>query len=273
MTAAPLPVLFVPHGAPTFALRPGDAGAAMSEFAARLPRPRAIVVISAHWETHAPTIGTTAACTAGETIHDFWGFPEGLYNLDYPAAGDPAVSQEVLQAFRQAGFAARLESNRGIDHGAWIPLRPMYTAHDIPVIPVSLQSPLGPEHHFALGRALAGLPQRGVLVVASGNLTHNLRDYQLAARGSGTPAYVREFADWIWAHIGAKDIDLLIDYRAAAPHGARAHPSEEHLLPLHVALGAAGEHWRAERIYSGVEDHVLAMDSFALWPDLQGKQQ
>lgn len=263
MTPAPLPVLFVPHGAPTFALRPGDAGAAMSAFAARLPRPRAIVILSAHWETHAPTVGTTAACTTGDTIHDFWGFPESLYNLDYPAAGNPAVSEEVLQAFRNAGFAAQLEGNRGLDHGAWIPLRLMYPAHDIPVIPISLQSPLGPEHHYALGLALKELPKQGILVVASGNLTHNLRDYQTTR---GIPEYVREFADWIWARIEAQDIGGLIDYRAIAPHGARAHPSEDHLLPLHFALGAAGSDWRAERLYAGIDDRVLAMDSFAFWP-------
>lgn len=264
MSTTALPVLFVPHGAPTFALRPGAAGAALSALAARLPRPRAIVVVSAHWETPEPTVG---AARAAATIHDFWGFPEGLYNIDYPAGGDPAVSEEVRAALVAAGLPAQLEPRRGLDHGAWIPLRLMYPQADLPVIPLSLQSPLGPQYHVALGRALAALPGRGILVVGSGNLTHNMHDYRLAARAdTPTPAYVREFADWIWAQLEARDAAALVDYRERAPQAARAHPSEEHLLPLHVALGAAGNDWQAERLYSGVDDYVLAMDSFALWP-------
>lgn len=263
MTAT-LPVLFVPHGAPTFALHPGAAGAALAGAAARLPRPRAIVVVSAHWDTREPTLG---AAEERKTIHDFWGFPDGLYNIDYPVGGDPAVTEEVRTALLAAGFPVRLENNRGLDHGAWIPLRLMYPQADIPVIPLSLQSAQGPAHSHALGRALAGLPERGLLIVASGNLTHNLRDYQLIARSNGdSPAYVRAFADWIWNRLERHDTDALIDYRTQAPDGVRAHPSEEHLLPLHVALGAAGNDWTVERLYSGIDDYVLAMDSFAFWP-------
>lgn len=260
---ASLPVLFVPHGAPTFALNPGAAGAALAAAAARLPKPRAILIVSAHWDTREPTVG---AAEDGKTIHDFWGFPEKLYNIDYPAGGNTSVSEAVRAKLADAGFPAHIEAGRGLDHGAWIPLRLMYPQADIPVIPLSLQSPLGPEHHYALGRALADLPTQGILVVASGNLTHNLRDYQLARQDGAPPAYVQAFADWIWAQLETQQIDALLDYREQAPAAARAHPSEEHLLPLHFALGAAGKNWQAERLYSGIDDHVLAMDSFALWP-------
>jgi 4,5-DOPA dioxygenase extradiol len=270
MTA--LPTLFVPHGAPTFALRPGAAGAALAATAARLPRPRAIVVVSAHWETAAPAVGHCAGGGRGRTIHDFWGFPEPLYNIDYPAAGDAVVSEQVLAALATAGFVAQ-PAERGLDHGAWIPLRLMYPAADIPVIPLSLQHGLGPAHHYAVGRALSELPAHDILIVASGNLTHNLRDYQTAHRDKASPAYVAAFADWIAGRLATNDVDALLDYRSLAPDAARAHPSEEHLLPLFVALGAAGNAWQAERLYSGIDDHVLAMDSFALWPQQQGTQK
>ncbi len=262
MTTAPMPVLFVPHGAPTFALRPGAAGAALSAAAVRLPRPRAIVVLSAHWSSPVATVG---GGEAGGTIHDFWGFPDALYNIDYPVRDDAATGEAVCAALRAAGCAVRREA-RGLDHGAWIPLRLMYPHADIPVVPLSLLDAGGPAAHLALGRALAELPWQGILIVASGNLTHNLRDYQSTARDGTVPDYVQAFADWAWAQVAAHDIDALLDYRLRAPGAVRAHPSEEHLLPLHVAIGAAGNDWQAERIYSGIDDRVLAMDSFALWP-------
>lgn len=267
-----LPTLFVPHGAPTFALRPGAAGAALAAAADRLPRPRAIVVVSAHWETAVPSVGVPAATGTRRTIHDFRGFPEPLYNIDYPASGDAAIGTEVLATLAAAGFLAH-PVERGLDHGAWIPLRLMYPAADIPVVPLALQHGQGPAYHHALGKALAGLPASGILIVASGNLTHNLRDYQTAHRDKTSPAYVAHFAEWIAERLAARDLDALLDYRAQAPDAARAHPSEEHLLPLFVALGAAGNEWHAERLHSGIDDHVLAMDSFALWPSSSGEQQ
>ncbi|MBS1189367.1 MAG: dioxygenase [Rhodocyclaceae bacterium] len=259
-----LPVLFVPHGAPTFALRPGEAGAALVRAAAGLPRPRAIVVVSPHWDTGSPTVGSARE---PETIHDYWGFPAPLYDIRYPAPGDPALAGAVGGLLSRAGFEPRLDPVRGLDHGAWIPLRLMFPAADIPVVPVSIQGSLGPRHHFRLGEALAPLAEEGVLLVASGNLTHNLRDFQVASgNGSGTPDYVPRFADWIWDHIAAGDTDALLDYRQRAPDAVRAHPSEDHLLPLHVALGAAGRGCRAERLHQGVDSLVLAMDGYALWP-------
>lgn len=264
MTTQSLPALFVPHGAPTFALKPGPAGDAMVRTAAHLPRPRAIVVVSAHWETDVPTVGTAADL---ETIHDFWGFPAPLYDIRYPAHGDAAIADEVAEALRQGGFPVRLDGSRGLDHGAWIPLRQMYPDADIPVIPLSIQHGQGPAHHFRLGQALTPLLAKGILVLASGNLTHNLMDYRAAYMGgTGSPAYVGEFADWMWQHVAAGDADALIDYRRRAPNAARAHPSEDHLLPLHVALGAGGTAYRAERLHAGIDDLVLAMDMVAFHP-------
>lgn len=260
-----LPTLFVPHGAPTFALRPGAAGAALSRFAAALPRPRAVIVVSAHWDTAEPTIGLA---DRPQTIHDFHGFGPELHAIRYPATGCREAGVEVLDHLRQAGFAAAADSVRGLDHGAWIPLRLMFPDADVPVIPLSLQAAHGPAHHLAVGGALAPLAKRGFLVVASGNLTHNLSDFRLAAeRGSdGLPDYVREFPEWIWQRLQAADTRALLEYRRLAPAAARAHPTEEHLLPLFVALGAAGANVRAERLHVGVDDYVIAMDALAFYP-------
>ncbi len=259
--AVHLPALFVPHGAPTFALRPGAAGAALVRTAAALPRPRAIVVVSPHWMTDSPTVGSA---TRLETIHDFGGFPQALYEIRYPATGCPEAAREVMNALTTAGLPAQIDPARGLDHGAWVPLRLMFPEADVAVVPLSVQPHLGVDHALAVGRALAPLRARGLLVLASGNLTHNLRDFMAAVQdGGGSPDYVRAFADWFWQRLQAGDLDALRDYRRQAPSAARAHPTDEHLLPLFVALGAAGADPQAERLHAGIDDYVLAMDAFA----------
>lgn len=261
---ARFPALFVAHGAPTMLLRPGPAGAALARAATELPRPSAIVVVSAHWETRVPTIG---AAHDFATIHDFYGFPQELYRIRYPARSDRAVADRVEKLLGDAGFATERDDDRGLDHGAWTPLALMFPQADIPVVALSLQSGLGPGHHLRLGRALGPLLADGVLLLASGNLTHNLGDFRLSfSNGGGTPAYVAAFADWMWQELVAGNEDKLLAYRQRAPQAVRAHPSEEHLLPLYVALGAAGVGYRPERLYQGVDSVVLAMDSFAFWP-------
>ena len=263
------PALFVPHGAPTFALRPGAAGAAMAAAARALPLPRAIIIVSAHWDTAIPTVGFAER---PETIYDFWGFPEELYSLRYPATGCREASKEVVATIKAAGLPVGEDAGQGLDHGAWIPLRLMFPDADVPVIPLSIQSRGGPEQAYTLGRALAPLAAQGFLVIASGNLTHNLRDYQLAARSNGqTPAYVRQFTDWLAEHLQAGDISALLDYRRQAPGGAQAHPSDEHLLHLFVALGAAGDSAQADRFHAGIDDYVIAMDAYRFTPR-QGAQ-
>ena len=259
-----LPSLFVPHGAPTFALRPGAAGAALATRAATLPQPRAIVIVSAHWDTAVPTISFADRL---ETIYDFWGFPDALYQIRYPATGCREAAEEVAQAIAEAGLPVARDEQRGLDHGAWVPLRLMFPEADVPVVPLSLQSHGGPEAAYRLGQALAPLAARGFLIIGSGSITHNLRDFQLAWHNGGqTPAYVRQFADWLAERLAAQDIPALLDYRRQAPGGVQAHPSDEHLLPLYVALGAGGEQARAERFHAGIDDHVIAMDAYSFLP-------
>ncbi|MEN9317022.1 MAG: hypothetical protein RIS35_3415 [Pseudomonadota bacterium] len=262
---APLPTLFVPHGAPTFALRPGAAGAALARMAANLSEPRAIVVVSPHWETSEVTVGFAERPA---TIHDFRGFPAPLYEIGYPAQGDPVFAEEIAFLLESSGLGRiGRDPGRGLDHGAWIPLRIMFPDAGIPVIPVSVPSRAGAADAWRLGIALAPLAHDRVLVIGSGNLTHNLRDwYQVQAAGGAVPAYVDGFPEWIAQRAAAGDVDALVDYRSQAPDAVRAHPTDEHLLPFHVALGAAGEGARAERFFRGVESAVIAMDAYAFHP-------
>jgi 4,5-DOPA dioxygenase extradiol len=232
--------------------------------AARLARPRAIIMVSAHWSTPAPTVGVASRL---ETTHDYWGFCDELYSIAYPATGCPEAAAQLLDHLAAAGFASTCDAARGLDHGAWIPLRLMFPDADVPVIPLSIQRHLGPAHHLAVGRALAALTREGFLLIASGSLTHNLRDFQLAhSLGDRVPSYVREFADWVWQRLVAADLPALLDYRHQAPAAQRAHPTDEHLLPLYVALGAAGDRARIDRLHVGIDDHVIAMDAYAFHP-------
>ncbi len=253
-------VLFVPHGAPTFALNPGAAGAALAHEAQAFESPRAIVVLSPHWETALPTVGTG---TQLETIYDFAGFDSRLYDIRYPATGCPEVAKLVVAALQTQGFDVREDPARGLDHGAWVPLRHMFPDADVPVIPLSVQTHGGPAHAYRIGQALSTLAQSRVLVLASGNVTHNLRDYGSARMSGGqTPAYVHTFADWVYAHMVAHDVDTLLDYRRTSADGARAHPSEDHFLPLFTALGAAGPEAQPQAFFRGVSDYVIAMDGY-----------
>ncbi|HUG75978.1 MAG TPA: class III extradiol ring-cleavage dioxygenase, partial [Burkholderiales bacterium] len=249
--AGMLPSVFLSHGSPMHALHPGAAGEAWKALAQRLPRPRAILIASAHWETNLPML---TGAEKPETIHDFYNFPEPLYRLRYPAPGAPELAQRAQALLRESGFTAAIDGCRGLDHGAWSPLLYMYPDADIPVVQISLQPALGPRHHLQLGRALRKLSAEDVLIIGSGHMTHNLRDW---ARGQGEPApYAREFQTWVFDRLNEHDLDTLADYRSRSPHGARAHPTDEHFLPLFLALGAASERPRPERVYDAIDSGV-----------------
>jgi 4,5-DOPA dioxygenase extradiol len=198
-----------------------------------------------------------------ETVHDFFGFPKPLYELRYPAPGAPELAQRARGLLGEAGFTAAIDGCRGLDHGAWSPLLYMYPAADIPVVQLSLQSELGPRHHYRLGRAVAGLAGEGVLLVGSGHMTHNLRDWTRGAYDAPIVPYAKEFQSWVDERIRAGDHEALIEYRSRAPHAVRAHPTDEHFLPLFFALGAAGTDARPHRVYAAIEGGALAMDAYA----------
>jgi 4,5-DOPA dioxygenase extradiol len=254
-----LPSFYISHGSPMTALHPGKVGERLANIAADLPRPRAIVIATAHWLARQPSVG---GATQPETVHDFYGFPRELYEIHYPAPGAPEVTAQVAQLLDQAGLAAAIDPHHGLDHGAWVPLRLLYPHADIPVVPLSVQPDLGPAHHYAVGRALAPLREQGVLVIGSGSITHNLHDLRAGFSESNEAPYVRPFIAWFEQKIQAGDVDALLDYRRQAPFAERAHPTDEHLLPLYVALGAAGEHFDGRRIDAGIDLGLLAMDCY-----------
>lgn len=254
---AVLAPLFLSHGAPTLPFEDVAARHFLEGLAPSMARPRAILMVSAHWETRIASVNSVAH---NETIHDFRGFPEALYQLRYPAPGAPDLAAHIVDLLGAAGLPVAVDERRGLDHGAWVPLMLAFPAADIPVLQLSVQSHLGPGHHLELGRALAPLTQEDVLIIGSGSFTHDLSS--LRGPSEDAPGWVTDFADWFTtALIEGRTCDLLT-YRNRAPHAARNHPTEEHLLPLFVALGAAGLDAQAHHIHASHAYGVLRMDAF-----------
>ena len=239
MTLTPL---YVSHGSPLTVAEPGRARDFLASLGGLAPAPRAILVASAHWLTPAPMLG---GASRPRTIHDFHGFPRALYALAYPAAGAPWLAERARDLLVRAGFAAGIDPDRGLDHGAWTPLMLGWPKADVPVAPLSIQPEQPPAHHFAVGRALRPLVEEGVLVLASGSATHNLGEFRGQAAATPTLPYAQAFDDWLAETVSAGDEAALLDYRRQAPFAQRAHPTDEHLLPLFVAAGAGGLPGRA----------------------------
>jgi 4,5-DOPA dioxygenase extradiol len=253
------PALFVSHGAPTFALEPGLLGPKLMRLGEQLTAPAAVAVVSAHWQTAGVEVMRTAA---PETIHDFGGFPPALYQLQYPAPGAPALAEETGALLEAAGFEVSFDERRGLDHGVWVPLLYLLPAANVPVFQVSLPFACRAEQALELGRALKPLRQRGVLVMGSGSLTHNLRE--IGRTDPSHTTYALEFTAWVRRQVQDKDLEALTDYRRRAPHAVRAHPTEEHFLPLLVAVGASGDEDAADVIDGGMTYGVLSMESYVL---------
>ncbi|MFM9916472.1 MAG: DODA-type extradiol aromatic ring-opening family dioxygenase [Rhizobacter sp.] len=253
----PFPALFISHGAPTFALEPGVAGAALTALGRRLPPLEAVLVVSPHWIT--PELRVTANGHPA-TMHDFGGFPKALYELQYPVPGDPVLAGDVVRLLADAGLDAAIDERRGLDHGAWVPMRHLLPDALTPVLQLSMTESLDAPGALRLGQALRPLRERGVLVVGSGSLTHNLGEFRGPANGEA--AYVADFVQWARQAATTRDTDALVDYRRRAPHAERAHPTEEHFLPLLVALGVASETGRVEVIDGGTLYGMLSMESY-----------
>ncbi|SEK78204.1 DODA-type extradiol aromatic ring-opening family dioxygenase [Halomonas daqiaonensis] len=242
-----LPSLFISHGSPMLALTPGSAHDFLRQLGGEW-EPKAIVVVSAHWESRQLLVSTSAR---PETIHDFGGFPQALFDCQYPALGEPEL------AMRLARELNAVPTERGLDHGAWVPLMLMYPEADIPVVSLSLPVEWSNAELMALGEKLAALREEDILVVGSGSLTHNLAELQ--ALEAPMPAWVGEFADWTHDRLEADDRSALLDWESA-PNARKNHPTPEHFQPLLVAMGAGGQ---AKRLHHSVEHGVLAMDLYA----------
>ncbi len=257
-----LPSIFVSHGAPDLLLSDAPARGFLETLLDRLPeRPKAIVVASAHWEMSGVKV---SGAKAPETIYDFGGFAPELYQVRYPAPGAPALAERIVDLLSKAGIPADIDPNRGLDHGAWVPLALMAPAADIPVLQISLQTHLGPAHHLKIGAALSALRDEGVLIIGSGSFTHDLSEFlrYRNAMHAPEPDWVARFADWFDEALQHGDVERLIGYRASAPFALKNHPTEEHLLPLFVALGAGGGA-RAAHLHKSTTYGVLRMDAYA----------
>ena len=270
------PTLFISHGSPMLAIEKSPARDFLIEYGKTLKKPRAIVIASAHFETSRPAVVGDAK---PEMIYDFGGFPDALYQIVYPAPGDPVVATKVGGLLAEAGFAPAMMSQRGFDHGTWVPLSLLFPNADVPVVQVALQPHLGAEHHVKLGRALTSLKDEDILVIGSGNATHNLRAFFVTrirgeddfstptgatATGDGrkVPDWVLAFDDWVRDKVQAGNVDDLTNYRARAPFARENHPTEEHFLPLFVAWGAAGTEAPVARVVDGFEAGALSMASY-----------
>ncbi|WP_122770021.1 DODA-type extradiol aromatic ring-opening family dioxygenase [Pseudomonas viridiflava] len=250
------PSLFISHGSPMLALQPGESGPALARLAAEMPRPRAIVMVSAHWESHELLVNGNPQ---PETWHDFGGFAAELFAVQYPAPGLPDLTREVVELLAASDLPARIDSRRPFDHGVWVPLSLMYPQADIPVVQISLPSRQGPELQTRVGKALAGLRADGVLIIGSGSITHNLGELNWNADSARVEPWAQAFRDWMIDKLASDDESALHQYRSLAPHAVRAHPSDEHLLPLYFARGAGDEFSIA---HQGFTMGALGMDIY-----------
>lgn len=257
-----LPTLFISHGSPMTILQDTPARHFLESLGALFVRPKAVLSISAHWETPTPAVSNPPA---NETIHDFYGFPPALFALTYTPPVAHQVAGRVAALLEAAGLACAQDNSRGLDHGTWVPMKLAYPEEDIPMIQLSVQPHLGAAHHIALGAALRKLREENVLVFGSGSFTHDLRRFRhgLPALDAPETQDVTDFSAWMDEKIMAGDLAALADYRRLAPHAVDEHPTEEHLLPLHVALGAAGPGMAPTRLHSSVEYGFLRMDAYA----------
>lgn len=259
MHDARTPALFISHGAPTLAIEDGPAHRFLREYGERLGRPRAVVVLSAHYEAPVATVTTSEW---PEMIYDFRGFPPSLYDIVYPAPGHPDLAEDIAGLLEQSGIPVRRDPRRGLDHGAWVPLHLMYPLADVPVLQVSIDPARGAAYHYRLGELLAPLRDDGVLLIGSGGATHNLPAYFRGGPGDSPPAWVAGFNEWLADRVIAGDVDDLLEYRGRAPEAAENHPTDEHFLPLLAALGAAADATKRRRVHRSYQHGVLSMDAY-----------
>jgi 4,5-DOPA dioxygenase extradiol len=256
-----MPVVFISHGSPMVALIQDDYSAAIKKLGEEVPFPTAVVIVSAHWQEEAPI-----RITAGErpeTIHDFGGFPEKLHKMIYPSPGHPKLAAEIATTLTAGGFPARLE-DRGLDHGAWIPMKLAYPGADVPVIEVTLGYSLAPADYLRLGGLLAPLRERGVLIVGSGGVVHSFPEMRRLKPGESTDKWAVDFDTWFRACVGKGDLESVANYRQAHPEGARAAPTTEHFDPIFVTLGASRPGDKIVDIYEGFRGANLSMRTFSL---------
>jgi 4,5-DOPA dioxygenase extradiol len=256
-----MPTVFVSHGPPMIALSNTPVSKFLRTLGAQLPRPKAILCISAHWEAAWPML---TGSTAPATIHDFGG-PPALFNISYPCPGASDLTGRIVEVFSQEGLKTTIDQQRGLDHGVWVPLSLMYPDADIPVVQLSVQTELDPAHHFELGSLLTSFREEGVLILGSGGATHNLGEMDGYAMEAKPPKYAAQFDTWLNRSIVDGHTEDLLNYRNMAPEPDRNHPyPAEHFLPLFVPLGGAGKGKKGRLLHRGFMYGVLSMSAY-MW--------
>jgi len=259
MTIERYPSLFVSHGAPTLPLEDVPAKEFLKDLGRMYPNPRAVICVSAHWETDSPQVNSGER---PETIHDFYGFPSALYKMIYPAKGSPEIAEEVAGRVRRAGMDCTVNEARGLDHGAWVPLMLMFPRANIPVVQLSIQHHLDPAEHMRLGKAVASLREGGILILGSGGAVHPL-GYADFWEGKETDKWALSFDDWLAEAVTSWDTAGLVDFRRRAPYPERAHPRPDHYMPLMAAVGSAGESVKGRVLHRSWQYGDLGMAAYA----------
>lgn len=249
------PVLFLSHGSPLVLIEDSPHRTFLQQLGQSLTRPDIIVSVTAHWTTPEVRVSTAAKPA---TLRDFFGFPKELYDIAYSAPGHPPMAARAAALLRTAGLTVETEDRPHLDHGTWCPLALMWPDAEIPVIEISVQPGRDAYHHLAVGRALAPLRDQGALIIGSGGITHNLRDY--GSMPLDMPfGYADLFAEWVGERIKAGDLAAMADW-GKAPFADRCHPTDEHFLPLPVAMAAGGG--RGRRLFAESDGPVLRLDCF-----------
>lgn len=255
MNLQTLPGLFISHGSPMLAIDPEQVGPALNRLGLNLPKPQAIVVMSAHWESNALEVSTGVRPM---TWHDFRGFPEELYEIRYPAPGHPELAEEILKLFADAHISAHANSTRPRDHGVWMPLLHMYPEADIPVVEISLPMNMSSDEIYKIGQVLSVLRERQILLIGSGSITHNLRELSWQGNSSNVPEWASAFRNFVANKLSHNDYDAVLDWENI-PYMERNHPTIEHFAPIFFAMGTGK---RFSIVHSSFTMGALGMDVY-----------
>lgn len=255
-----LPVMFITHGSPMLAVEPGETGPLLTQLGHQLSSLdiKAILVISAHWLTQNHPMITAGDALA--TIHDFGGFPTELYKLEYPAKGSLEIAKLIQAELKQYDIHAGLDYDRGLDHGAWIPLQYLFPQTSLPILQLSMTWPMSTKSAIALGKSLKYLRQQGILIIASGSMTHNLHD--VGYNNGSQASYIKPFVNWVDTAVRDHNLDAMENYREQAPFAKQAHPTDDHFLPLIIALAASDKEDNVVSLDGGISYQALAMDNY-----------
>ncbi|HDM8047603.1 dioxygenase [Vibrio fluvialis] len=255
-----MPALFLSHGSPMMAIEHSETTEFFQQLGTKLPKPKAIVIFSAHFDRRGPVV-ITSGHTLG-TIHDFYGFPQPLYDIEYPAQGAPELALKAEKMLKDAGIPVKLDKDQGLDHGAWIPMLYLYPNIDVPIIQVSINSAMDAVAHFEIGRWLRPLREEGVLFVGSGGISHNLREIFSPMPDPNRVSKVNQFTNWVSEQLARGNVDALLDYLDQGPHARFNHPTPDHYLPLPSVLGTSYEDEIGQVLHRAIDLEILALDAY-----------